>query len=82
MKKYYIVGGQYALRCYGACDTILGAKRIASKNVEYWDNWQGWHTPAIFRGADMEFYGSQYLPKPLAEPIAYKMLNGKWHDNF
>lgn len=29
-------------------ETLRGAKIIASRNKEYWDNWQGWHTPCIY----------------------------------
>lgn len=54
MKKinYYVIGGQYESFCYGGAPTLLGAKRLANKNREYWDNWQGLHTPAIYRAED------------------------------
>lgn len=48
MKKYYVFGGQYEWYCYGGSDTLQEAKQLATKNMEYWDNWQGWHTPAIY----------------------------------
>ena len=43
MKKinYYVIGGQYVSYCYGGTPTLIGAKRLASKSAEYWDNWQG-----------------------------------------
>ena len=54
MKKnnYYVIGGQYESRCYGGAPTLIGAKRLANKNKEYWDNWQGWHTPCIYKAED------------------------------
>ena len=54
MKKinYYVIGGQYESICYGGAPTLIGAKRMATKNEEYWDNWQGWHKPAIYRAED------------------------------
>ena len=50
--NYYVIGGQYESFCYGGAPTLTGAKRLANKNREYWDNWQGWHTPAIYRAED------------------------------
>ena len=54
MKKnnYYVIGGQYETICYGGTPTLIGAKRLANKNKEYWDNWQGWHTPGIYAAED------------------------------
>ncbi len=48
MKKYQVIGGQYESHWYGESDSLRGAEMIASKNKEYWDNWQGWHTPKIY----------------------------------
>ena len=48
MKKYYVIGGQYNFHCYGGRDSIQAAKVLATKNEEYWDNWQGWRRPAIY----------------------------------
>ncbi len=48
MKKFQIIGGQYTQVYYGESDSLLTAKRIATKNIEYWDNWQGWHKPRIY----------------------------------
>lgn len=50
--KYYVVGGQYTQHFYGGSNTLHGAKILATKNAEYWDNWQGWHTPAIYNADD------------------------------
>ena len=59
--KYYVIGGQYRSYCYGGTPTLLGAKRLANKNFEYWDNWQGWHKPKIYRAEDtFEFFDSFY----------------------
>lgn len=83
MKKnnYYVIGGQYEYYCYGGAPTLIGAKRLANKNREYWDNWQGWHTPKIYRAEDakvVESHGSITIrdgveiriPCEYAEPIA------------
>lgn len=53
MKKYQVIGGQYESKWYGESDSLHGAKIIAGKNKEYWDNWQGWHTPNIYRAEDV-----------------------------
>ena len=51
--NYYVIGGQYESYCYGGTPTLIGAKRLASRNMEYWDNWQGWHKPKIYRAEDV-----------------------------
>lgn len=30
------------------------AKRLANKNKELWDNWQGLHTPKIYKAEDTQ----------------------------
>lgn len=50
--NYYVIGGQYESICYGGTPTLTGAKRLATKNAEHWDNWQGWHKPSIYRAED------------------------------
>lgn len=50
--KFYVIGGQYETCCYGGCPTLIGAKRLAAKNMEYWDNRQGWHKPHIYKADD------------------------------
>lgn len=91
MKKknnYYVIGGQYEKHCIGGAPTLLGAKRLASANEEYWDNWQGWHTPPIYRAEDTELIETlgwitkpdgvlTRLPRWDAIPIAEK-VDGKW----
>ena len=52
--NFYVIGGQYESICYGGAPTLLGAKRLANRNKEYWDNWQGWHTPNIYKAEDTE----------------------------
>lgn len=47
-KKYCVIGGQYQYYYYGSAPTLIGAKRLAGKHQEYWDNWQGWHIPDIY----------------------------------
>ena len=87
MKKvnYYVIGGQYQSYCYGGCETLLGAKRNARKHEENWDNWQGWHTPAIYAAEDCRevenFYGAQIAPIPGRYPVAvYDSDSKRWAD--
>lgn len=54
MKKYQVIGGQYEQCWYGESDSLHGARVIAGKNKEYWDNWQRWHTPKIYKREDCE----------------------------
>ena len=54
MKKYQVIGGQYESVWYGESDSLHGARVIAGKHKEYWDNWQGWHTPKIYNAEDVE----------------------------
>lgn len=84
MKKknnYYVIGGQYECCCYGGTPTLLGAKRLANKHLEFWDNWQGFRIPCIYRAEDTEIITATgwvtvwdgsiiRVPKPGAEPIA------------
>lgn len=78
--KFYVIGGQYETFCYGGCPTLIGAKRLATKNIEYWDNWQGWHKPRIYKAIDTMEVESKgriitpdnmiiRVPKPGAVPI-------------
>ena len=79
--NYYVIGGQYESYCYGGTPTLIGAKRIANKNKEYWDNWQGWHTPAIYKADDTQVIESSgritnrdgvviRVPRLFAKPIS------------
>ncbi len=74
MANFYVIGGQYEHYNHGGADTLLGAKRLAGKNDEYWDNWQGWHRPSVYAASDCiettNFYGEQMTPKPGAQPVA------------
>lgn len=54
MKKYQVIGGQYEQYWYGESDSLHGARVIAGKHKEYWDNWQGWHKPGIYLADDCE----------------------------
>lgn len=80
--KYYVIGGQYQYRCYGGARSLLAAKRMASKCAEYWDNWQGWHVPAIYRAEDTRvvhnFYGDTRVPLPGAVPVATRGYSECW----
>lgn len=53
MKKYQIIGGQYESHWYGESDSLRGARCIATRHNEYWDNWQGWHKPLIYAAEDV-----------------------------
>lgn len=53
MKKFQVIGGQYESCWYGESDTVHGAKIIAAKHREHWDNHQGWHNPVIYRAEDV-----------------------------
>ena len=81
MKKYQVIGGQYEQNWIGESDSLHGAKIIAGKNKEFFDNWQGWHTPSIYKAEDCEDVESIgrittadgtmiRIHKPDAEPIA------------
>jgi len=75
--NYYVIGGQYEYYCHGATPTLLGAKRLANKSMEYWDNWQGWHRPNIYRAEDVQpihsdFFGDGYAPKWNAQPVDWE----------
>lgn len=81
VNKFYVIGGQYEPYCYGGAPTLIGAKRLATKNEEYWDNWQGWHKPLIYRAEDTEIVECRgwitrcdgmttRVPKYGAEPVA------------
>lgn len=85
MSKYAIIGGQYQSYFYGFASSLHAAKLLATRNEEYWDNWQGWHTPNIYNSEDVEpivnFYGDGYAPKPDAIPCAVRPQNSKkWID--
>ena len=78
--NYYVIGGQYESFCYGGTSTLVGAKRLANKSKEYWDNRQGWHTPVIYKAEDTKIIESKgrittrdgvkiRIPKEFAEPI-------------
>lgn len=53
MKRYQVIGGQYESHWYGESDSLHGAKVIAGRNKEHWDNWSGWHTPRIYLAEDV-----------------------------
>ena len=74
-KKYYVIGGQYRHHIYGSFDSLHAAKVCATKHEEYWDNWQGWHKPSVYRKEDCSlqenFYGTGMYPTYGMEPVAY-----------
>lgn len=92
--SYIVIGGQYETVCYGGSDTLTGAKRLASKNAEYWDNWQGWHVPSVYRAEDVRELESSgrittpdgvsiVVPREGAMPCAVaQYINGRarWED--
>ena len=72
--QYCVFGGQYRDYCCGERETLLGAKRLAGKSMEYWDNWQGLHIPKIYKIEDTEIVSldgeSVRVPKPGATAAA------------
>lgn len=86
---YYVIGGQYESHFYGVSKTLLGAKSLASRNKEHWDNFQGWTTPRIYEESCVTFVESRRritavdgarIPVPVGECIYYH--NGKkWCKN-
>ncbi len=91
--KYCVIGGQYELHYYGSTETLLAAKQLATKNSEYWDNWQGWNKPQIYRIEDTEEIETKGMityddghrirsPKMNAEPVCYWDRDKKrWIEN-
>ena len=84
MGKYCVIGGQYEKYNYGTVKTLLGAKRLATKRIEFWDNWQGCHKPSIYRLEDCKsattFYGDQLIPDVGAHAVS--VWDGKrWVDS-
>ena len=80
MKKFQVIGGQYESVWYGESDSVRGAKILATKYEEYWDNWQGWHKPGIYLADDVEDVESRgrittmdgemiRVPKPGMRPL-------------
>lgn len=78
--KFVVIGGQYTHVLYGCVPTLLGAKRLANKSAEYWDNWQGWHIPYVYAIDDVIFtpaedydpsdmYSVYATPKDGASPL-------------
>lgn len=62
--KYRVIGGQYQVVYYGETDNLHAAKCLATKNLEYWDNWQGWHYPRIYITETLEEpWGGVYLER-------------------
>lgn len=83
MKKYQVIGGQYEYYWYGESNTLRGAKIIATRHEEHWDNWQGWHKPDIYLAEDVkEIEARGYIthrdgqlirvPKAYAIPVVAK----------
>lgn len=80
MKKYQVIGGQYESKWYGESDSLRGAKCIATRHQEYWDNWQGWHKPSIYLATEVVEIVSRgrittpdgqkiRIPAEMAEPV-------------
>jgi len=82
--RFYVIGGQYEWCRHGSAPTLLGAKRLAGKSKERWDNWQGWHIPAIYAAEDTQEAetfccpAGTRVPKAYAVPVAYGWIeNGR-----
>ena len=81
--NYYVIGGQYQYYNHGGTPTLLGAKRLATKCMEYWDNWQGWHKPDIYKAEDcvlgINLYGTDFYPKCNAQAyMVWDEYTKKW----
>lgn len=81
--KYYVIGGQYEPLNHGGAYTLEGAKRLATKHEEYWDNWQGWNKPDIYKADDCvigtSFYGTAPYPDWNAVPyMIWNYITKKW----
>ena len=91
MKKFQVIGGQYESSYKGESDSLRGAKAIATKNAEYFDNWQGWKKPAIYSAEDVQEIESKgrittpdgwTIKTPKAGAVPVSVWNGsKWIDN-
>ena len=86
--SYCVIGGQYEPVYYGERKTLHAAKLLATRNAEYWDNWQGWHTPPIYRKEDtceVETHGWVIYPDgirvriPNGDPYLVKGKHG-WEE--
>lgn len=82
---YYVIGGQYEPYNYGWCRTLHGAKCLAAKCEEFWDNHQGWHRPYIWPAWECEMRTTFYrdyesvVPCMDAEPAAvWNRAEKKW----
>lgn len=87
--NYYVIGGQYESICYGGSATLRGAKSLATRRKEYWDNWQGWQAPRIYRAEDTELVEScvritthdgQMIRIPKQGAIPYRGINTEIED--
>ena len=67
--RFYVIGGQYQAFNHGGTPTLLGAKRLAKKCEEYWDNWQGFHVPSIYAAKGL-------LPDALKEASSLAKMLG------
>ena len=78
--NYYVIGGQYQHYCYGGAPTLIGAKRMARRHMEYWDNWQVWHAPSIYRAEDVVVVdtprGEIRIPADGSTPVATATVVG------
>lgn len=50
--KYYVIGGQYEQYYYGGSNSLRGAKIMASRHMEFWDNHHGWNKPGVYAAND------------------------------
>ena len=72
--NFYVIGGRYRYVNHGGTKTLLGAKRLATKNEEYWDNWKGWRKPDIFKASDC-YFDKDGRCFPVAGAIPYMVWN-------
>lgn len=78
--KYYVIGGQYESHCYGYSESLRGAKAMASRNKEFWDNFQGWNTPRIYtEDAVQEVESKSRITSRDGETIIVPTGNCAWY---
>ena len=85
--SYVVIGGQYRYFCHGEYKTLRAAQIAATKNVEYWDNWQGLKTPKIYKIEDTENYYDEFFQcwnrRPAANCVrCWEKINNKWTETY
>ena len=76
--NFYVIGGQYENHYYGGSNTLRGAKMLATRNTEHWDNWQGFHKPGVYKAEDCEIIKTKgYICYPDGTEIAVPLYHAE-----